>query len=171
MKKILRLLASLSTLVIGSMGLATLAQAQVCAVCTIAVASGLGISRLLGVDDTYTGVWLGAAVVALPSFVSSLIAKKWPKVKYLRKISLVTMIVVTLVALYLADGFYRAGALTHLAQGMIIGVICFLLGYYLDRALRVLKDDGGKPYFPFQKVVCPVCLVLVGTLGAWILVS
>ena len=164
-------MASLGTVLMAGFGLATIAQAQVCAVCTLAVASGLGLSRLLGVDDTYTGVWLGAALIALPSFASSLIAKKWPKIKYLRQISLAVMIVVSLVALYLADGFYQAGTLTHLAQGMIIGVICFLLGYYLDRALRTLKNDGGKPYFPFQKVVCPICLVLVGTLGAWILVG
>lgn len=41
------------------LGLTAKAQA-VCPVCTVAVGTGVGLSRWLGVDDTITGLWLGA---------------------------------------------------------------------------------------------------------------
>jgi len=158
-------------------------QAQ-CAVCTVALVGGLGISRMLGVDDTYVGVWLGAAIIAVSGFAGGLLVKRYPSKRWLRPVAQTVIIAIFAVALYFVDGYVRdvprfcetepcppGHALSSLSQGMIIGIIMICLGLYLDKALRVLKDDGGKPYFPFQKVVMPVCMVILGTLGAWILVG
>ena len=221
MNKLLIAFASLVSTTVLYLVSAPLAHAQVCAVCTVAIAGGLGISRLLGVDDALTGVWLGAAIISLASFLGTTVAKKWPHIKYGRIVVMTAIISISLIAIYFADGFIKidqwdmnqeltkitavnprfdpgtleipvyefrefcqglAGSwrcfnmkfqdglvhLTHLTWGMIIGVIMLLLGLYLDKAMRRLKNDGGKPYFPFQKVVVPLAMITIGTLAAWI---
>ena len=32
----------------------------ICPVCTVAVGAGIGLSRWLGIDDSITGLWIGA---------------------------------------------------------------------------------------------------------------
>ena len=39
----------------------------VCPICTVAVATGIGFSRWLGIDDTITGLWIGGLTVSLKS--------------------------------------------------------------------------------------------------------
>jgi len=186
MQKLGRRLLTIFALALGGVALTPAAQAQ-CAVCTLAIVGGLGISRWLGVDDIYVGVWLGAAIFGAAGFGGSLVAKRWPGFKGGKHIVMVAVILFAGVALYFADGFIKpfdngircdtepcnniSYTLTNLAQGMIIGIICLYAGLYLDKALRQLKDDGGKPYFPFQKVVCPLVMIILGTLAAWFLVS
>ena len=154
----------------GFLTQAATAHAQ-CAVCTVALVSGLGISRFLGVDDALTGVWLGAAMTGMIGFISNMLAQRFVKFKQVKLISMVVMAAILAYVLYRVDGiFARDGflGLTNLSVGVVIGIICLALGLYLDQALRRLKNDHGRAYFPFQKVVCPVAMVLVGTLIAWI---
>lgn len=149
----------------------TMAVHAQCAVCTLAIVGGLGISRWLGVDDTYVGVWLGAAIFGAAGFAGNLVAKRWPQFKSGKWLVMSAVILVAAVALYFADGYVKSGMLTHLTQGLLLGIGGLYLGLYLDKALRQFKNDGGRPYFPFQKVVCPLVMILLATLGAWILVG
>ena len=38
---------------------------MVCPICTIAVGAGLGFSRALGIDDTISGLWVGALIISM----------------------------------------------------------------------------------------------------------
>ena len=164
---------------------APLAQAQVCAMCTIAIAGGLGISRMLGVDDALTGVWLGAAIVALASFVSNACQKRWPAKKWVRPLVATLIVTFSLLTAWWADQEHLVSYqqvqcikapcpgvwhVSNLAWGMIIGAVMLGCGEYMDKALRKFKNDGGRPYFPFQKVVVPVVFIILGTLMAYFLV-
>ena len=154
----------------GFLTQAATAHAQ-CAVCTVALVSGLGISRFLGVDDALTGVWLGAAMTAMMGFISNLLAQRFVKFKAAKNLSILIMASIFAFILYRVDGIVGGSnvlGLTNLSVGVVIGVICLGLGLYVDKALRQLKNDHGKAYFPFQKVVCPVAMVFLGTLFAWI---
>jgi len=186
MSKITRTLTSIVTILAAALGFTGLSHAQ-CAVCTLAIVGGLGISRFLGVDDMIVGVWLGAAIFGAAGYGGGLVAKRWPQFKPGKYLFMAVVIAIAAVSLYFADGYVKpydngircvttpcpstSYRLTNLAQGMIIGVICLYLGLYLDKALRRLKNDGGKPYFPFQKVVCPLVMIILGTLAAWFLVG
>ena len=46
-------------------GLIAKSAAAVCPICTIAVASGVGFSRYLGIDDTIIGLWIGGLAVSM----------------------------------------------------------------------------------------------------------
>ena len=37
----------------------------VCPLCTIAVAGGVGFSRWIGIDDTISGLWIGALTLSM----------------------------------------------------------------------------------------------------------
>ena len=54
----------------------TYANPLACPVCAVAIASGLGISRALGVDDSVVGVWLGAILLALSQWTAYFFEKK-----------------------------------------------------------------------------------------------
>jgi len=49
-----------------------------CPICTVTVIAGLGISRLLGIDDLITSLWIGAFILSF-SFVTVdwLKKRKW----------------------------------------------------------------------------------------------
>lgn len=48
----------------------------ICDLCTVGVVAGLGISRYFGIDDTVSGVWVGAMIVALISGIIQYCNKK-----------------------------------------------------------------------------------------------
>jgi len=39
--------------------------AAICPVCTVTVGAGIGLSRWLGIDDSITGLWLGAFLLSI----------------------------------------------------------------------------------------------------------
>ena len=52
-----------------------------CPLCTVTVVAGLGISRLLGIDDVVSAIWIGALILSLSFVTIAWIAKKWPKLR------------------------------------------------------------------------------------------
>ncbi len=55
-----------------------------CPVCTVTVIAGLGISRLLGIDDAVTSLWIGGFILSFSFITISWIDKKWPGLKVQR---------------------------------------------------------------------------------------
>lgn len=50
----------------------------ICDLCTVGVVAGLGVSRYFGIDDTVSGVWVGAMIIALVSgIIQYCDKKKW----------------------------------------------------------------------------------------------
>lgn len=144
-----------------------------CAVCVIAISSGLGISRALGIDDSMTGVWIGALLLSLSLFTDAWLKKKWPQFRFSTLVSFASVYLLTLPFFFIFDLFSAGGQIfgvSRLLLGMILGSIFLLLGLYTDRILRQLKDDH-KVFFPFQKVIVPVIFLLLATLFTYILVS
>ena len=146
--------------------------AQVCAMCVVAVGSGLAISRWLGVDDVLMGIWLGALILSLSSFGSNLIAKRWLK-KGTSRYGVLAVVLISLFALLYFTGTFdksdRLWGVSKLLLGMGVGMAALLAGLATDKLLRRLKNDGGKPYFPFQKVVVPFVWELVVSFVVWFL--
>ena len=155
-----------------SLGLAAPVSAQVCAVCVVAITSGLGISRWLGIDDAITGVWLGALVLALASTLSRLASKKKPDLKWLPAAIFVGVYAVFVsISLYF-NWFALSGeklwGMSRLLVGVLLGTGALLLGLLMDKWLRRLKNDCNRPYFPFQKVVVPVLVIILASVGLWL---
>lgn len=157
-----------SFLTIFSAGLFLASQAQAvapCAVCVVAIGSGLGISRALGIDDSLTGIWIGALLLAIAMFTTNWMKSKWPNFKWSSVIGFGSTYLFTIPFFFVFDLFSKGGEMfgvSRLLIGMISGTVFLTFGLYTDKALRQLKEDG-KAFFPFQKVLVPVAFLLLAT--------
>ena len=137
----------------------------VCPVCVVAVSACVGLSQYLGIDDTISGLWIGGLLVSMISWTIDWLKRKNIKF-YFRKI-----LVIGLFYVFTIGPLYKSEMIGHPANklwgmdklllGIILGSIFFLLAVFLNSYLK--KKNGGKVFFPFQKVVVPV--VMLGILS------
>jgi hypothetical protein len=138
-----------------------------CPVCTVTVIAGLGISRLLGIDDLVTSLWIGGFILSFSFITINWIGKKWPKVpvKYYSLPTFVLMYLFVLVPLKLSHiiGIKRNTfwGIDKIILGIFIGSVVFLIGIWTDKKVRKIK---GKQLFPFQKVAFPVIGLIISSL-------
>lgn len=138
-----------------------------CPVCTVTVAAGLGISRLLGIDDTVTSIWIGGFILSFTFVTLSWIDKKWPKlnINNWRLAFTALMYALVLVPLKLsgAIGIYKnkLWGVDKILLGTLIGSIAFIIGVWADKYQRV---KFRKIFFPFQKVAFPVLCLIISSL-------
>jgi len=135
----------------------------ICPVCTVAVGTGLVFSRYLGIDDSITGLWIGALILS-----SALWTANWLKTKSW-KIPHKTAFAVILFYLLVIPPLFWTGMIGHefntilgidkVLFGTVVGSVVFLAGIYLDKYLRTLNH--GKVFIYFQKVIAPVLLLSI----------
>lgn len=135
-----------------------------CPVCTVTVIAGLGLSRLLGIDDVIISLWIGAFILSF-SFISiDWVEKKWSKLRF-KRFTMPTIIIMYLLVIIPLKingsiGIVRntLWGIDKIILGTIIGSIVFLIGVWADKKERKIK---GKQLFKFQKVAFPIiCLIL-----------
>lgn len=145
------------TLVLASFLVAGKALA-VCPICTIAVAGGIELSHLLGIDDTVTGLWIGGLIVSLIMWTINWFNKK--NIRFLgRKIFTIIFYYGLIVApLYfiklIGNPFNVFWGMDKLLLGIILGSVFFFAGATLYDFLK--RKNNGRTHFHFQKVVMPI---------------
>ncbi|KKS95800.1 MAG: hypothetical protein UV71_C0003G0034 [Microgenomates group bacterium GW2011_GWC1_43_13] len=138
-----------------------------CPVCTVTVIAGLGISRLLGIDDLITAIWIGGLILSLSFITIDWIKKKWPKLKlkyyYFPTFILMYLFVFIPFKLNGTIGIVRntMWGVDKIILGIIIGSAALLLGVLTDKYQRV---KFKKIFFPFQKVFFPVLALIITSL-------
>ncbi len=137
----------------------------VCPVCTVAVASGVGVSRSMGVDDLIIGLWIGALIVSMIMWTVDWLKKKNIKFKGLGILTTVAYFALVIIPLYTTgiignplNGFCGCG-IDKLLVGVIGGAIAFWFGAVWYEYLK--ERNNNKAYFPFQKVVMPILPVII----------
>lgn len=139
------------------------AARAVCPVCTVAVCATVGLSRWLGVDDTITGLWVGGLTISLIAWTIN-----WLNSKNIRFFMRQPLIVLGYGLLILGPLYYynmigqpfnKLWGMDKLLLGIIIGAIGFIFGVWLNSYLK--KKNNNQVYFPFQKVVFPVGVLLI----------
>lgn len=140
-------------------------QAQ-CPVCTVAVAAGVGMSRYLGIDDTVSGVWMGAL-----TFITALWVVKWLETKkiwfwFRRPIVVIAMFILTIWPLQsigmIGSPLNTLWGIDRLLLGMLAGAVAFMIASFIDAVVRISNQD--KVIVPFQKVIFPVIILAVTSL-------
>lgn len=148
----------------GTFGFALQARA-VCPVCTIAVAGGVGLAREFGLDDALVGVWIGGFTMSLSLWFYDWLLKKGKKFWGMKAVSIVAMYAMAILPLFfMKDVWHPLNTLwgiNKLLLGTVIGSVFFYLSPWLNQKIK--DTNGGKQYFPFQKVVVPVCVLLILT--------
>jgi len=139
----------------------------VCPVCTVAVASGLSISRWLGIDDFISAIWIGGLALSLTAWGWNYLKKKDKLSGLTGVLAFLLVYLSILIPLYKFKYIGVVGnilwGIDKIALGIGVGTIVFWLGAFLNSFLK--KRNNGKVYFPFQKVVLPVGFLLVVSLG------
>jgi len=136
----------------------------VCPICVVTVAGGIELSRLLKIDDLITGLWIGGLIVSLIYWTIDFLNKKNINFKAKNLIVILGWYLITYFSLYFSNikspvisSF--GGFLDRLSLGAIIGSTAFWFGVEFHNYLK--EKNSGKVYFPFQKVVVPVGVILI----------
>jgi len=135
-----------------------------CPVCTVGVVAGLGISRLLGIDDVVSAIWIGAFIISFSFITNDWIVKKWPKLtsKYYYFPTFVLMYLFVLIPLKLNGTIGIVGnslwGVDKIVLGIIVGSLTLLFGGYADKYQR---KKFKKIFFNFQKVVFPIVALII----------
>ena len=139
----------------------------VCPVCTIAVGVGVGLTRKYGIDDTISGIWVGALLVSTSMWtINWLNSKKWsfwgmnyiiPGVLY--AITLIPMYQKNIISQkILGDHYQSLWGIDKLLLGILFGSFAFLLAV---STYEYFKKKNGKPHFPFEKVALPITVLVL----------
>ena len=146
--------------------LATVPAHAICPVCTVAVGAGLGLSRWLGISDSVTGVWAGALLFSVSMWTINWLRSKKISFKGMGPIVFAVYYGITLVPLYLTGvighPFNDIFGIDKLVFGILIGSFVFMVAVWGYETIK--KKNGGKAWFPFQKVAMPVVFTAVASL-------
>ena len=152
---------------LGFLGLVfPLSSFAICPVCAIAVGAGVGFSRWMGVDDTITGVWIGAFIASLIGWTINWLNKI--NIRFYGRKILVTLLyyVFLIVPLYywqmIGDPANKICCLDKLVFGIIVGTLAFIVSVIGFNYLK--KHNNGQTYFRGQKIILPVAVLLICSL-------
>ncbi len=140
-----------------------------CPVCIVTVGGGLWLAKTLGVDELIASIWIGALTTAF----AIMLADKWKLVKLPKPQISWSVIFYLLTLLYLQiSGFFnrpycKVWRVCEVWLGITVGTVFLWLGVLLDRFLRT--KNGGKVFFPYQKVAAPVAMTLLASLIFYLL--
>jgi len=164
-----KVLPFLSFLFLGTF-LASTAKA-ICPICVVAIGAGLGLSRWLGVDDVVSSIWIGALLVAMIMWTLIEMRKKNWGFPFAAVVVSLAYYLLTFVPLYYAGivghPLNRIFGIDKIVFGTAVGTIIFLLSLWLHKYLK--QKNNGKSFFPYQKVVLPVVILLLTSLIFYLL--
>ena len=129
----------------------------VCPICTVAVAGGVELSRWLGVDDIIIGLWIGGLAVSLILWTENWLDKKNIKFKGRVYIDVLFYYLLIFLSLYWGNLFntsYKIFIFPKILIGIVLGSVSFWWGNEFYVYLK--EKNGGRAYFPFQKVLMPI---------------
>jgi len=144
----------------------------VCPVCVVAVGAGLGLSRWLGVDDLISSMWIGALLASLSIWTINWLVKKGWGFKYQKIVIPGAYYLFTLLPLWYLDimghPLNTILGIDKILFGSILGTAVFLASVWLHNYLK--QKNNGKSFFPYQKVVLPVVILLIFSIILWTII-
>lgn len=141
-----------------------------CPLCVAGAAAGVSLTRWVGVDDSITGVWIGALLGSIGLwfstwlFLKSKTVRAWKYKKVIKPLVYITVFGSTLWSFYQFKLIIRMSqifGLDKLTFGMIAGAVLFY-------ALDLIKI---KHYFPYQKIVIALGSMTILSFLIYILIN
>lgn len=151
----------------------------VCPLCTIAVASGVGFSRWIGIDDTITGLWIGALTLSMAFWNINWFDKKKIHFKFRNTITILAYYLLVVFPLWgmgiignklgalKTFGTESAFSVDKLTLGIMVGTFTFWTS--VEWYAHLKNKNHGRAHFPFEKVVIPNALLLILSLAFFFL--
>jgi hypothetical protein len=159
MKKII------SIFVLGLFVAVPLAHA-VCPVCTVAVGAGLGLAEWLGIDDSISGLWIGALIVSISIWTINWLNSKEIRFKGRKILIFIAYYVIVILPLYwkgmIGHPYNKLCGIDKLLFGIILGSILFSAGVIFHNIIR--KRNNNVSYFKGQKIAFPISLLILASI-------
>lgn len=159
MKKILSISAFL--LLISSR-----AAYAVCPVCTVAVGAGLGLAEWLGIDDSISGLWIGALIVSMSLWTINWLNKKeirFPGRKILIFLAYYSMVILPLwLKGKIGHPLNRLCGIDKLLFGIILGSVLFAVAVIFHNYVR--KRNNNISYFKGQKIAFALAPLILASI-------
>jgi hypothetical protein len=153
--------------------LANSAKAVVCPLCVVAVGTGVGLCRWLGIDDTISGLWIGGLLVALIVLTLYWMKKRNFNFKFDWFLVSAAYYILVIWPLYsfniMGHPLNKVWGIDKILLGIISGSIIFLISVWFNNFLK--NKNQGKVYFPYQKVVIPVAFLLIMSFVFYIIIK
>lgn len=138
----------------------------VCPLCTVAVASGVGFSRWLGIDDTISGLWIGALTLSMAFWNINWFIKKKIKFVFMKPITVIAYYAIVIWPLWgmgiignkLGElkpfGMEGVISIDKLTLGVLVGTFTFWTS--VEWYEHIKAKNNGHAHFPFEKVAIPI---------------
>lgn len=152
---------ALATILVGRL---FLIQSQAfCPVCTVAVGAGLVFAKEMGIDDVISSIWIGGLLLSMSLWLVNWLKSKKIKFRFMKPVILLVMYGLVIVPFIssntIGPSFNRLWGIDKVLFGMAFGALGFGGGMILSDL--ILKKNNGKVYFPFQKVVIPIIMMII----------
>jgi hypothetical protein len=145
----------------GLMG--SVAIHAVCPLCTVAVGAGAGLMKRLGIDDTITGLWIGALLASSIAWTINILNSY--QIRFIGRKPLVAVIFVLLFVwpLYHYNFLWvprnTLWGIDKVIFGLVLGAVVFAIASIWYCMIKA--GNNGRAQFPFQKIVMPLGLLSV----------
>lgn len=141
-----------------------------CPLCVAGAAVGVTLTRWVGIDDSITGVWIGALLGSISFWLTTwLLTKSEPLRKWEYRILLKPLVYILIIASTLWS-FYKFQLVIRMSQ--LFGLDKLTFGILAGAALFYLIDMIKiKHYFPYQRIVISLGSMLVLSLAIYILIN
>lgn len=144
-----------------------------CPLCVAGAAAGITLTRWVGVDDSITGVWIGALLGATSFWLLRALGQR-NKIFFNRFISALVYIFIFVTTIWSFYTFNLVGKMDDiygfdkLTFGMILGALVF---YLVDNLSVYIKRKNGKSLFPYQSMVFSLGSMFLASVGLYILLN
>ena len=156
MKKIQYILAALLLLAAKS-------ALAVCPVCTVAVGAGLGLAEYFGIDDSISGLWIGALIVSMSLWTINWLDGKNIRFKGRKILVFIGYYVIIIVPLWfkgkIGHPYHKVCGIDKLLFGIILGSILFPAGVIFHNYIR--KKNNNVSYFKGQRIVFAITPLII----------
>lgn len=133
-----------------------------CPVCVITVGGGLFIANKLGIDDLLVSIWLSSLNTAIAFWFAGAMKNKLLKNGFGWTVAFYIITIGTLVyTKQIGHRFNTFLGIDKIIAGLTLGFIISFKAIWIDRLLR--KKNHGKVFFPYQKVIIPLAMLIVST--------
>lgn len=134
-------------------------------VCAIGIASGLGISSWLGINDITLGLWIGALILSLSIQFNIFLTRKGKSFPFSFWVILLSSWILSFLPILINLDKYTSCIICGFPEiicGSILGILTLFL---VDKAnLFVIDKHNKKVYFYYQKIIIPVIGLIIASM-------
>jgi hypothetical protein len=138
----------------------------VCPVCTVAVGAGLGLAEYFGIDDSISGLWIGALIVSMSLWTIIWLDKKNFRFKGRKILIFLAYYLIIILPLWykgkIGHPLNHLCGIDKLLFGIILGSILFSAGVIFHNYIR--KRNNNISYFKGQKIVFGIALLVIASI-------